>query len=300
MTKLAAISNYFDHADKLVIQNKSYAKQVDTLLEFLLSCDDVEHDLTSKLFDIQRQVTATICANEDGIIAGIEEVHYFFSKTSLRLTAEIKDGVSVCKDEKILQLIAPAVDILKYERTILNILQRMSGIATNASRLQLLLGEKPRIAATRKTQWGLLDKKAVSVGGGLTHRLSLSDGILIKDNHLNLLSYNQEESLKEILQNIGHKNVEIEVESPSQAKLIKKIWQDMYADRPLILMLDNFTREDALKTIQDLHKSNIIVELSGGIDGSNISHYSQLGADVISLGSLTHSSHALDMSLQFE
>jgi nicotinate-nucleotide pyrophosphorylase (carboxylating) len=165
------------------------------------------------------------------------------------------------------------------------------------------------LAATRKTLWGLLDKKAVFIGGGLTHRLSLSDEILIKDNHIDLqagkVGISRDESLKNILDLIKESNVkkpfEIEVETEKEAYFLSNYYQKLSISAPLIIMLDNFKPSDAKKSINTIrgqkNGSKIFFELSGGINETNITDFDQVGAHVISLGSLTHSSKALNISL---
>jgi len=154
-----------------------------------------------------------------------------------------------------------------------------------------------------------LDKKAVFIGGGLTHRLSLSDEILIKDNHIDLqakkLAVSRLESLKMILNSIKKNEVknpfEIEVETEKEAYSLSNLYQKINISVPLIIMLDNFKPTVAAKTIRTIRKENsgskIIFELSGGINETNIKDYDEAGADVISLGFLTHSPKALNISL---
>ena len=186
------------------------------------------------------------------------------------------------KGDAIIKLVGGIKTILKLERTILNILQRMSGIATQTAHL-VKLCPHVLICPTRKTQWGLLDKKAVTVGGGGTHRLGLYDWILIKDNHLKISNFEFR---------ILNKFWEIEVKNEKELK--KAI-----ALKPDVIMFDNFKPNQIKKLIKILHEKHpqIIFEASGGINEETIKNYSQTGVDVISLGALTHSTKALDISL---
>lgn len=294
------IQSYFDRSQELTLSNPEYRKQVDLLCNFFLTSDAMGDDISTKLIPsdkVKKTVSASISAKQDGIVAGIEEsVHIMKKKSSLHIDKKVEDGTLIMKDTVLLQLHGSFVEILSLERTVLNLLQRMSGIATETYRLQKLIGQKSQIAATRKTLWGWLDKKAVAVGGGLTHRLSLSDGILIKDNHIDLVGG----EIGSIIDTIKAKKIgnpiEIEVRSQEEATAVLDEFKKNNVQTPLIIMLDNFSITDAKKAVQDF--KDVIIELSGGINENNIQEYAQVGADVISLGSLTHSSHSLDLSLQ--
>lgn len=305
------VNQYFNKSSLLTIKNKTYSETCLTLFDFQVKNDLVENDITSKIINGKYKDTkAIIISKQTGIVAGIEEVIYLIHKrTNLKVKQNIKDGTKINNKDLLLELTGNPLEILKYERTILNILQRMSGIATLTNSIIIANNLKTKIAATRKTLWGLLDKKAIAVGGGLTHRLSLSDEILIKDNHIQLWANksgtNRLESLKNILDFIKKTQVkkafEIEVETEKEAYFLSSYYHEIKISAPLIIMLDNFKPSDGLKTIKTIKDNNrdskIIFELSGGINESNIKKYDQVGADVISLGTLTHSSKALDISL---
>lgn len=305
------ILQYFDKSRFLTVKNKTYAETCLQLFDFQIKNDLVENDVTSKIIDGKyKDLKAQIISKQLGIVAGLEEILYLIDKrTHLKIKSSIKDG-TVIKEKKILmELFGSPLEILRYERTILNFLQRMSGVATATNSLILKNNLKTPLAATRKTLWGLLDKKAVFIGSGLTHRLSLSDEILIKDNHIDLqarkLVVSREESLKNILDLIKKNDVkkpfEIEVETENEAYFLCNNYQKQNISAPLIIMLDNFKPSDANKTIGTIRRQKnnlkIFFELSGGINETNISDFDQVGADVISLGSLTHSPKALDISL---
>ena len=186
----------------------------------------------------------------------------------------------------------------------------MSGIATYCKDLAYNISTP--IAATRKTPWMLLDKKAVAMGGGLTHRLSLNDWVMVKDNHLkvlqNELHISAEAAVSEtIIRLLAKKNpfFEIEVATPQQAIVaVETLHATSLQKQPMAIMLDNFTPETVKQTITDLQKSpvyeNIIIEASGGITEKNLSDWDKTGADIISLGSLTHSSPNFDVSMRFQ
>ena len=305
------VKQYFDKSHFLTVKNKTYAQTCLELFNFQIKNDLVENDITSKIISGKYKDTkAQIISKQSGVVAGIEEVVYLINeKTNLTVKQKIKDREKIKGNDLLLELTGSPLEILKYERTILNILQRMSGIATLTNRLITSHCLTTPLATTRKTLWGLLDKKAVSVGGGLTHRLSLSDEILIKDNHIGLwankFKVSRFESLKVIMDKIRNSSVknpfEIEVESEKEAILLANYYFEIGITAPLIIMLDNFKPSDALrtiKTIRNQHKSTeLVFELSGGINERNIKNFDQVGADVISIGVLTHSPKALDISL---
>lgn len=306
------IKKYFDKSGLLTTKNKTYAETCLQLFDFQIKNDLVENDVTSKIIDGKYKDTrAIVIAKQTGVVAGIEEVVYLIEKrTNLKVKTATKDGTAIKEKDLFIELIGNPLEVLKFERTTLNIISQMSGIATAVNFLIRKNNLKTPLAATRKTLWGLLDKKAVAVGGGLTHRLSLSDEILIKDNHIDLFSeksgVSRIESLKEILNHIKNSLIknpfEIEVETEKEAYFLSNFYQKANIYAPLIIMLDNFKPKNAAQTIKTIKQKNnsrpVFFELSGGINEKNIRDYDQSGADVISLGSLTHSSKALDVSLK--
>jgi len=291
MEKTDIIKKYFNQQLKLTLKNPQYLKQVKMFTSFLLEEDlqDKGDITTDLLIKNNQEVTAIIRAKEDGIVAGIKETNWFLASYKLQVTSYKKDGDHVKKDNTILKINGDVRDILKVERTILNLLQRMSGIATQTSKLVKLTHNKVLIVPTRKTQWGLLDKKAVTLGGGGTHRLGLYDWVLIKDNHLKF--YNIQYPISNIFS-----FWEIEAKTEKQVEEFLKL-------KPDAIMFDNFKPKNIEKILKKYKKNitdNIIFEASGGITEKNIVEYVKTGVDVISLGSLTHSSKALDISLDIE
>jgi nicotinate-nucleotide pyrophosphorylase (carboxylating) len=198
-----------------------------------------------------------------------------------------------------MQITGDAQTILSVERTLLNILSRMSGIATKTRALTEKLEKakvKARIAATRKSSPGLLyfDKKAVVIGSGDPHRLHLDDMILIKDNHLAIVG-SVEEAVTKAKTNVSFtKKIEVEVTNIEDALKAAKAGVD-------IVMLDNFSPQHAKEAGERLRKAgftNVLLEVSGGITAENLLDYASAQVDVISLGELTHSVKALDISLE--
>ena len=298
--------------------NPTYKQVVTSLFSWLTKSDNVKSDQTSTIIPA-RSISSHIISHQDCVIAGLKELSSLLLPYHPYLTfnALVKDGNLVKSGQTIANLNGNAKIILSYERTILNFLQRMSGIATQTNHIIKYLNNlqpttynlQPMIAATRKTPWGLLDKKAVAVGGGLTHRLSLADGMLIKDNHLAILKkeYSLKSEAKAVtkalelsLSKVKNTMVEIEVTTPEAVEAAVKASSGF----PLTIMLDNWQANEAKKTITRLKKkydlSHVLFEASGGIDEANIKDWAKAGVNFISLGSLTHSPKAADLSLEIE
>lgn len=310
MNKNTLIQKYFQKDHLLKIGNPYYQKTVDALFDWLTASDHTENDLTSKFLD-DKSIKASIKTKQDIVIAGIEEIEYFLKKyPGISFQKKVTDGQNAKKGDEIALISGKNRSILSLERTILNILQRMSGIATQTQKFSQLL--KPAyIAATRKTPWMLLDKKAVAVGGGLTHRLDLSDGILIKDNHLQILKNennlkDEEQSvihaLKMILPQITNTSIEIEVTTKESANAAIKTFSQITNKNQLIIMLDNWQPKEVKTFLSAIPynlppKQPIIFEASGNINENNLQDWARTGVDIISSGALTHSPKAADLSL---
>lgn len=268
-------------------------------------------DVTSeKIFKNSPIANAEIVARESGIVAGLEEVELGCEK---RLKCEIskKDGDSVKKNDVICRLHGDLKLILRMERTILNFIGRMSGVATyTAGIVEKVKRVAPNVdvACTRKTLWGLLDKKACAVGGGCTHRLGLDDAILIKDNHLDALNRDIELAMTSFLpiSKSRVRFIEIEVESLQEAveaaRVFKKYQDEKKITIPCLIMLDNLSPDAAKRVIEELKKRGlrkyIYLEVSGGINEKNVVAYAKTGADIISMGCLTKDARSLDVSLE--
>jgi nicotinate-nucleotide pyrophosphorylase (carboxylating) len=232
---------------------------------------------------------AVMRAEQGGIIAGLKEVSTLFSHFGISVRHGAKDGDIVCKNDMILSLSGDAKKILLVERTALNIVGRMSSIATQTRKMvDIVSSVNPhcRVAATRKTCPGfqIFDKKAVQIGGGDPHRMNLSDGILIKDNHLALVPLRS--AIRAAKTVSVFKKIEVEVETSDHALIAATTGAD-------IIMLDNMSPDQVSQTIELLKREgmrdSVLIELSGGIKESSLINYAALDVDVISLGFLTHS-----------
>jgi nicotinate-nucleotide pyrophosphorylase (carboxylating) len=294
---------FWDRSRELTMTSKKYKNHVKKFWHFLLKNDIGKGDATTNsLIKKNEKISAMIVAKEDGIFAGSDEI--IFLNKDLEIKALKNDGDKIKKGEALLDIKGNSKKILSRERTFLNLLQRMSGIATLTNNLVKKLndkGSKARIAATRKTLWGSLDKKAVSVGGGLTHRLSLSDGILIKDNHLKIMRGNIEKALG--LAKSKSKYIEIEVENKKQAVTAAKAIKKMSNNNNFFaIMLDKVPPEEIKSIIEELKNKDlygyVLLEASGNINSDNLTEYGNCGVDIISMGRITNSAKALNMSLE--
>ncbi|MBU7032420.1 MAG: carboxylating nicotinate-nucleotide diphosphorylase [Theionarchaea archaeon] len=260
-------------------------------LEELLMDDIGYGDISSQLLP-QKMGSAHIICKEQCIVSGIEYAQFLFELRGLHVTIMKKEGERVKNGEKIMEIEGEYREILQVERTALNIVTRMSGIATETRTLVekvQMVNPHCRIASTRKTLLRFFDKKAVITGGGDPHRYRLEDMILLKDNHIAILGI--EEAIKRAQAHSFSKKIEIEVSSKKAALEAVQCGVD-------IVMLDNMTPEDVKETVQVLRDYPVIIEVSGGITHDNIETYAQTGVDVISLGYITHSVQAVNMSLE--
>jgi nicotinate-nucleotide pyrophosphorylase (carboxylating) len=278
-------------------------KFLEETLRQLLAEDVGQGDITTAAIVPEAQVVeAVVVAKEQGVAAGIEETGVLAESLGLNVKANVSDGTKLKKGQVLLKISGDARTILSAERTLLNLLSRMSGIATATRRLVEKLGKtkvKVKIAVTRKTAPGLLffDKKAVLIGGGDPHRLHLDDLILIKDNHIAVVG-SMETAVKKAKLNASFtKKVEVEVARVADAVMAAKAGAD-------IVMLDNFSPTQIKQAIKSLEKAGfqgkVILEASGGVTEENLLEYASTGVDVLSLGELTHSVKALDLSLEIK
>lgn len=239
---------------------------------------------------------AIVCKSPFAIVCGLEEASMLFDICDCKSEILVKDGSKVVKGTMVMKVAGCARAILKAERTVLNIMMRMSGIASETRRMADLT-KGVTILATRKTAPGLryFDKKAVVLGGGATHRMRLDDMVLIKDNHLALVS-DLGKSIRLARKNVGS-SVKVECEARTKEEALAVV-----AAKADIVMLDNFTPKEAQQTIREITRmglrNKVKIELSGGINQKNIRYYSRAKPDFISLGYITHSSKAIDFSLE--
>jgi nicotinate-nucleotide pyrophosphorylase (carboxylating) len=277
-------------------------KQIDAIIDIALNEDTGKGDVTSEAL-IPPELTgkATLLVKEKGVLAGIEVAQRVFRRIdpATRFDILIKDGTMVKPGDTVGAITGSVISILKAERTALNFLQRLSGIASlTAQYAAEVKGTSAKIYDTRKTTPGLrlLEKYAVRIGGGQNHRMHLGDAVLIKDNHIAAMRATGM-SLKDIISK-ARKNapagmtIEVEVTSVNEAAEALKAGAD-------IIMLDNMSIDEMQKVVKSI-AGKAKLEASGGITLANVRQVALTGLDIISIGALTHSYKALDISLEME
>lgn len=275
----------------------------ESLVRFLRE-DIGQGDLTSQ-YTVNKDLKSSsqiICKSEIAVVAGLEEAKIIFEICNCDSKALVNDGDIVKRGIRVMKINGNTRAILKAERTALNLIMRMSGIATDTKKfvdIVKTISKDIKVMGTRKTAPGLryFDKKSIILGGGHSHRNTLDELILIKDNHLAVTTSIQSAITNARLK--AGKNMMIECEVSNTKSSIEAIKSG--AD---IIMLDNFTPEMAQKTISYLRKSGlrekVLIEISGGVNISNIKDYALALPDMISIGSLTHSSNSIDFSMNME
>jgi len=305
----------FSRGDRLVLSNPFYEESVQSLTNSLLRQDLANRDITTKLFDLgSRRGRAEISAKESGVVAGLAESAWLYSRYGARAVIHKIDGDAIEPGEKLLTIEGDGEHVLALERLALNLLQRMSGVATMTRQMQERVRRASRsvsVVATRKTPWGLLDKRAVHLGGGGTHRLGLGDAILLKNNHLALFGSREEESARICIEQAWESRevgafIEVEVRTTegglAAARTFRKLRAVAATSYPCVVMLDNWAPEAVAAFTQKLFEErlweHVLLEVSGGITEANVTAYAESGVDAISVGALTHSCRALDISQQ--
>ncbi len=252
---------------------------------------------TDAVIDIETNTRAEFLAKEDGVIAGLDIARRVFEllDDKILFMKLVKDGTFVKKGTVIAEIAGNTAAILKGERTALNILQRLSGIASITKEFcNKIEGTNVKIADTRKTTPGLrmLEKYAVKVGGGSNHRFSLSDGVLIKDNHIKAVG-GIKEAVDEVRRNVPHTiKIEVETETLDEVK-------EALASGADIIMLDNMSINDMKKAVE-MAKGKALIEASGNVSLQSVYDVALTGVDIISVGSITHSVKSLDISLKIK
>jgi len=273
------------------------------IISLALEEDSAFNDITSNgIIAKDSTATAVLLAKADGIVCGLDIFKKVFLTVSKKFSFKtyVKDGAKIKKGTVILTMEGPACQLLCAERTALNFIQQLSGMATlTAKFVEIVKGKKTYIYDTRKTIPGLrhLSKYAVRCGGAKNHRMSLADMILIKDNHLAFIK-NLTETVKNLRKK--HKKILIQVECENEKNIL-----DALNAKVDMIMLDNIKDKDLKKFINIIRKNSTKaykpqIEISGGMNLKRIKKYANLGIDRISIGMLTHSAPALDMSLKIK
>jgi len=276
-------------------------KILEEKLRNILAEDIGQGDITTALIvPADSTAEAEIISKETGVIAGMEEAEILVESLGLKAKILVPDGEKIKAKSVLMKISGDTRTMLSVERTLLNIISRMSGIATTTRKLIRKIQKvklKTRVACTRKVAPGLLyfDKKAVLVGGGDTHRLHLDDMILIKDNHI-AVAGSIGKAIEKVRKDASFsKKIEVEVTKVKDVLVAARARAD-------IIMLDNFSPEQTEKAVKLLKKERffgrVLLEASGRITAENILAYASKGVDIVSLGEITHSTKALDVSLE--
>jgi len=268
--------------------------QFQELIDRALKEDIGTGDLSTRIFPEDLSSLAKIYAKQEGVVAGLSIAEQVFQRVDPRIEAHIlvKDGDKVNVGDVVIELEGPLSSILQGERTALNFLQHLSGIATATKRaVDQVVGLSTYIVDTRKTLPGLraLQKYAVRVGGGQNHRFGLYDAVMLKDNHLTAMG-GLTEAVQRVKAQLGHMiKIEVECETIEQVEEAVECGVD-------VIMLDNMGIEEMREAVHYIDR-RAIVEASGGIQEGYLRQVAETGVDLISIGALTHSVRAMDFSL---
>ena len=282
----------------------TFQPDVDAIIRLALSEDIGTGDVTSlATIPAERQARGVMLAKAEGVLSGVEVAAAVFRAvdTTVGFTPRLADGDRLAHGTVIADVAGPARSLLTAERTALNLVQRLSGVATSTARyVAATEGTGASIVDTRKTTPGLrlLEKRAVTHGGGRNHRFGLADGVLIKDNHLAAIGGARRitDAVERARRHVPH-TLKIEVEVTTLDELREAL--DARADIVLLDNMDTATMAEAV-AIRDGHPHRALLEASGGITLARIPEIAATGVDLISVGALTHSSPALDISLELE
>lgn len=274
---------------------------MDKIVRYMLEEDEGFGDVTSNaLIDKDDVSVGQIFSKEDGILAGIDIAREIFESRDITVIFNLNDGTEISKGDLLIHVVGNTRDILLLERTVLNLLMRMSGVATAANHyVNLVKDYDVIVAGTRKTAPAIakFDKYALAVGGADTHRFSLDDMVLIKDNHIMAVG-TPLDALKKAQNNVSFsKKIEIEVETLEDAIQCVENKAD-------IVMLDNMDPSEVKEVLDQLNKmgirNNSLIEVSGGINHETICEFAEAGVDIISSGALTHSTRSLNFGLDLK
>ncbi len=329
------VQNLYHYKDSYTLESPFYKTTVTAFMNEMLGEDLSEIGCITALAIFNKHDTgkAMVSSKQKGILAGLEETCLLLDNYRSHLTYHLglKDGRLIRdgdaledNDDPILYIEGTVITILEIERTLLNILQRMSGIATEVHEQQqkiITCGSHSKLAATRKLQWGRLDKKAFIVGGGLSHRRGLYDTMMIKDTEIDFWHYfeqdlpNKDEAARRmdwIMESIercwscrqNSKGLITEVQSPHEAIVVSRKYKELQKGQyyPCSIMLDNFTPQEVARTIEQTKVEGTydwtLFESSGNMEGERIIQFAETGVDVISTGAPTHSTNVLDIHMK--
>lgn len=274
---------------------------VEALIEMSLAEDIGSGDVTSEYFVPESAMArGFMLVKQTGIVAGYDVVHRVFEKVDPRVKLKIlvPEGTKVEEMTRVIQIDGPARSVLTAERVSLNFMQRLSGVATKtASYMELISHTPAKLLDTRKTTpgWRVLEKQAVRVGGGSNHRMGLYDRAMVKDNHL--VAQHDVASLQAAIDKLKKDKPEVEVELETDT--LEQVEAFLELEGVRYLLLDNMSNEMLSKAVAMRGERSMLLEASGGVTHETIKQIAETGVDFISVGALTHSAIALDISLEF-
>jgi nicotinate-nucleotide pyrophosphorylase (carboxylating) len=315
-----SLRNFTHKADNMLkVENSTYKQWVFRYTFLELEKDlGAMGDITSEsVFTEKKMVKANIVAKENGVFAGREEIQYFLVDADAQFRPKIKgefkvkfnveDGQEIKSGDVLIELEAELHDLLAVERTVLNLIMRMSAIATMTRRIVNMLKDYDvMITPTRKALWGWIDRKAVVVGGGGSHRLNLSDAVLVKNTHMDIAGHDFDMVLGKIADaNLDCRFVEIEVGSVDAVVKLAEAFPKYLGAKIKsvgVALIDNVSAADtkiAIEKVKELGlHDGILFEASGRINEKTVLDYAKTGVDIISMGCLTSGIQSLDMSLR--
>ncbi|MDZ7689396.1 MAG: carboxylating nicotinate-nucleotide diphosphorylase [Halobacteriales archaeon] len=269
-------------------------EQIDSFLRE--DVPDVRRDISSTVVEGET-AEATVVTRDDGVVAGVEEACAVFSRLGAEANPRVEDGERTDAGDVVLEPSGDAVALLRGERLALNLLGSMSGTATATRECVDAVEETDTdttVAGTRKTTPGYreFEKRAVRLGGGDPHRHDLTDAVMLKENHLELVGL--ETAFRRAKEGASFTTkIDVEAEDLHTAERAAELGAD-------IVLLDNMTPDEVAEAVERLDGTGVTVEASGGITSENVAEYARAGADVVSIGSLVHSSDWLDLSMRVE
>jgi len=279
--------------ERLQLSDENYKNFVVSLSRLLLKADGYE-----RVNQHEKLVNAKLVALESGVFAGANELDLLLSEFSdIVLLDCVSDGVQFEAGDILCVLDGSAHEVLGIERFLINLISRMCGIASETNSL-LSLVSNVDVLLTRKTLYGLIDKKAGVIGGALSHRLNLSHALMLKDNHREMTPL---KSLLREMKNIsGVDFIEFEVDTPDEALTVLDFCSENTFKVPVGILFDNFDPRELAVFLENVDTSHLFTEASGGIDDENIQDFDIPGLDFVSCGYLTKNSYAVDLSLELD
>ena len=289
----------YDRSALLTLDDSEYVLDLERFVGSAYDSDTADGDVTTEALSLREFIETRLIAKSDGVFCGVLEMEWLLKRVapSVQWKLHVSEGALFMNGDLLVEFEGNSDELLKVERTLLNVLQRLCGISTMTADL-VVAADPCRVAATRKTLYGRLDKRAVAVGGGLTHRLILVDAPMFKDTHFDGVDRSWErivEALTTLSSDLPFVTIEVR-KIDRLSELIGRIPSGM--PWPIFLLLDNFAPADLQEALQTIDRPlNVFFEASGGISADTVSAYSKTGVEVLSVGALTHTVQPADLSM---